>query len=247
MKTFNFSKNASAKRCALQILTGISLVISISLSSTTFAEPRLSKKIVPMKTFKAIQHGSHRLRDLDMTWTTEEPRGYAFIKQILERTEPYYKPQPPRVVVHLRHEPSWGPPWEWSWYVSDPNDTTLAHDLTTKWYGQASCPDDLTSLQINGPGGLAIQNPLSNPIAGYFEYQSASVDRVKDICVQWAEENNCDPTEPGCQLQETFNLFNDVSAKPGDYIKLSGSCASGPLPMSQYLPKIELLCTRANY
>lgn len=197
--------------------------------------------------YLAPHGGLHRLRELDFVWTTEEPRGYAFIMQIPERAEPYYAPDPPLVVVHLRHEPTWGPPEDWSWYVSDPNDTGLAHDLTLTWYGQASCPDDLTSLQINGPGGLATQNPLSNPIAGYFEYQSASVDRVKDICVQWAEADNCDPIEPGCQLEETFMLYTDVAAEPGDYIELSGSCASGPLPTAQYLPEIEVRCTRANY
>ena len=224
---------------------GFAAESAASFGANTTDDGRTQRK--PDTAYETLNRGSHRLRELDLTWTTEAPRGYAFIKQILERRDPLAAPEPPRVVVYLKHEPSGGPPSDWSWYVSDPNDTVLSHDLTIEWYGQASCPDDLTSLQINGPGGLASQNPLTNPIAGYFEYQSASVDRVKDICVHWAEANNCDPTEPGCQLEETFNLYVDVTPEPGDYIELSGSCASGPLPTAHYLPDIELLCTRANF
>jgi hypothetical protein len=179
--------------------------------------------------------------NLDMTLTNGEARGYAFIKQILQDG------RAPHVRIYLRHDPSWGPPSDWTWYVSDPNDTVLEYDLTVKWYGQASCPDDLTNFQINGPGGLQTQNPLVNPIDGYFEYQSFNLDTVKDICVSWATKNNCDPIEPGCQLEETFELFIDVAPESDDFISLKASCQSGPLPDSHYLPVLSLTCDRANY
>lgn len=184
--------------------------------------------------------------NLGLDYGSGERRGYAFIMQILERSE-YGKPEPPRVVLELDHDPSWGPKSDWEWFVKNPNDNVLKHGLTFKWYGQASCPDDLTSLQLKGPGGTLTQSPLNNPVAGYFEYQSVSVDRVKNLCVNWATNNNCDPIEPGCQLQETFNLFDDVAAQPGDYLELSGSCATDQLPTTQYLPKVEVLCLRGNF
>ena len=94
------------------------------------------------------------------------------------------------------------PPWHWTWEVVDPSDNALKSLLTFKWYGQAACPDDLTLLQVTGPAGTLTQSPLANPVWGYFHTQSFTVDTVKDVCIAWANENTCDPAEPGCVLNE---------------------------------------------
>jgi hypothetical protein len=258
MKNYDQKWRSAAARTAL-LATAFALVIAgtAAYAADRRQQPDVTYKayenvaskenLARYKVYEGLPLGSHRRVDLGLEETNGGPiHGYAFIKQILERPEPYLAPEPPRVVVYLRPEPSYVPPEEWSWEVYNPSDTQLAYDLTVRWYGQASCPDDLTNLMINGPGGLATQSPLSNPIYGYFNYQSASVDRVKEICVQWAENNNCDPIETDCQKQETFNLFSDVTPEGSDFIVLSGSCSEVPLTTSSpYLPEIELRCDRS--
>lgn len=245
MKSINNRNTKYSNKLTSSTSLGILFFLSVSSSSSVFAEQQSAKRVNPSSQNTTVYHSYTpiNLPGLDLGWGVEEPIGYAFLKQILERSERFLPALPPRVVVELRPEPSWVAPNKWSWDVQT-SDSDIANQLTTKWYGQASCPDDLTSLQISGPGGQMNQSPLVNPVYGYFDYQSASVDRVKDICVQWAQNNNCDPLEPGCEIQTTFNLFEDVEPQPSDYIQISGSCASGPLPTSHYLPEIELRCLR---
>jgi hypothetical protein len=171
-----------------------------------------------------------------------EPRGYAFLMQVL----PYERT--PEVQIQLRPEPTYVPPSDWTWTVVDPSDNALKLALSFKWYAQASCPDALTQLKVSGPGGTLTQNPLWNPIWGYFNTQSFTLDTVKNICIDWATANNCDPTEPGCQLVETFDLVGGVApAAAADRLHLKASCASGPVADTFYAPVMRLRCDRGSY
>lgn len=171
-----------------------------------------------------------------------EPRGYAFLFQVLPEG------RTPQVYLDLRPESTVEPPdpERWTWKV-DNSDSTLKSQLTMKWYGQASCPDDLTLLQVSGPGGTLTQNPLQNPIWGYFQTQSFTLDTVKDVCVNWANAQGCAPGDPGCPHYETFDLVGGVNpAAPADGLRLKASCASGPLPDAFYAPQLRLRCNRGE-
>jgi hypothetical protein len=154
----------------------------------------------------------------------------------------------PEVQIQLKPDPSYVPPSDWTWKIVDPSDAALASHLSFKWYAQASCPDDLTLLQVSGPGGTLTQNPLINPIWGYFNTQSFTLSTVKNVCVDWATANNCDPIEPGCPLYETFDLVGGVNpATPADRLRLKASCTSGPVADTFYAPVLRLRCNRGPY
>ena len=139
------------------------------------------------------------------------------------------------------------PPDQWTWKVVRPTNGVKC-DLSFKWYAQASCPDALTFLQVSGPGGTLTQNPLWNPIWGYFKTQSFTIDTVENVCIGWSNANTCDPTDPDCQVWETFDLVGGVNpASPADRLRLKASCASGPLPTLDYFPTMRLRCDRGPY
>ena len=179
--------------------------------------------------------------NLDLDLTDEHHRGYAFFKQIFDRDR-----EIPFVTVSLRNTPSWETPDNWTWEVVHPGDNQLKSDLTFKWYGQAACPGDLTHFSVNGPGGYQVQNPLSNPVAGYFNYQSFDEQNIKNICVNWATANNCDPLDPGCQLYEEFNLVGGVFPVANDVLNLSAKCANGTTINKPYAPVMTLRCDRSG-
>ena len=159
--------------------------------------------------------------------------GYAFLVPILPEG------RTPQVSVQLKPESTLGVPENWTWKVVD-SDAALKSLVTFKWYAQAACPDDLTALSVSGPGGLLVQNPLWNPIWGYFSTQSFSLSTVKNICINWANADSCDPAEPGCQLYETFSV---VGAN-ADRLRLKASCVSGPVADKSYSATMELRCNR---
>ena len=172
------------------------------------------------------------------------PKGYAFLL-------PPPTSRVPEVFVQLTPEDDLIPPDQWTWKVVT-TDNDLKSALTLRWYAQAACPDDLTSLQVIGPGGTLTQNPLWNPIWGYFKTQSFTVDTIKDVCLNWAndDENACDPADPGegCAVYETFNLTGGVlPAGPADRLRLKASCTSGPLPDTYYAASVRLRCDRGSY
>ncbi len=169
-----------------------------------------------------------------------EPQGYAFLKQSLPSG------RQPGLTVHLRPESTIGSPDAWTWKVTD-SDNELKWALNFTWYGQASCPDNLTNLQVSGPGGLLVQNPLSNPIWGTFKTQSFTLTTVKDVCVNWANANACDPSVPSCAEYETFDLVGGVNpAGPSDRLRLKASCTSGPVADTFYAPVMRLRCDRGS-
>jgi hypothetical protein len=179
--------------------------------------------------------------ELGLVESGGEARGYAIIQQVLDEG------RAPYIQIHLQPYPSSAPPEEWTWEINDPPDSTLEHNLTFEWYAQASCPDDLTDLRVNGPGGLQVQNPLANPIWGYFYAQSFTLDTVKNVCLDWANANNCDIYEPGigCELYETFSLVGGLApATNTDRLHLQASCASGPVANSFYAPVLQVRCSR---
>lgn len=166
-----------------------------------------------------------------------DPRGYAFLI-------------PPRgfkeVFIDLRPDSTIPPPDQWTWHVDNSN-AQIKSALVMKWYAQASCPDNLTLLQVTGPAGTLTQNPLYNPIWGYFKTQSFTVDTIKNVCTDWANENACDPAEPGCQLYEIFDLVGGIApATNADRLRLKASCSSGPLPTLDYGAKVRLRCNRTQ-
>ena len=161
-------------------------------------------------------------RNLQLKESGGEPKGYAFLLPILPNG------RIPEVLVQLSPENNFDPPDEWTWEVVT-SDNELKSALSMKWYAQASCPDALTLLQVSGPGGTLTQNPLWNPIWGYFNTQSFTIDTVKDKCVNWSNAHTCDPADPGtgCATYETFDLVGGVSpAGPADQLRLRASCAA---------------------
>jgi len=175
------------------------------------------------------------------------PAGYAFLFQSMR--DPYTGALLPGGMpdVHIEVKARSRTPVEW---YADVNDTVLAGDLTFRWYAQASCPDDLTNLQVNGPGGTLTQSPLYDPIYGYFETQSFTVQTIKDICVKWATETGaqCLPPEPGvCQIKETFILEGGTAPTTNaDRLQLKASCTSGPVANRYYAPRMKLVCHRTQ-
>jgi hypothetical protein len=196
-------------------------------------------------------HGQTRINPLPATALPQgnlaldevgtQPKGYAFLIQTMpEGRAPY-------VHVQLGPESNLGPPEDWTWEVKN-TDNELKSAVTMKWYAQAACPDALTYLSVSGPGGTLVQNPLKNPIWGYFSTQSFTIETVQEICEDWANANKCDPAEPGCQLYEDFNITGGVApASNADRLRLKASCATGPLPDAFYGPKLRIRCDRGPY
>jgi hypothetical protein len=183
--------------------------------------------------------GPRRHGNLDLKEGGGTPKGYAFLLQILPQG------RAPEVSIELAPEDTSLPPDNWTWYVSNPSDNGLESLLSFKWYAQASCPDVLTLLRVSGPGGTLTQNPLYNPIWGYFNTQSFTVDTVKNVCIDWANDNTCDPAEPGCVLYETIELVGGVApATAADRLRLQASCASGPVADTSYAPLLSVRCVR---
>jgi len=171
-------------------------------------------------------------------------RGSAYIEQEFGRTR-----RTPYVVVNLRSLNSYESPDNWSWEVANPSDKQLKNDLTFKWYGQASCPSSLTHLSVNGPGGQMTQNPLNNPVSGFFSYQSFDHENIKNICTNWANSNTCNPAvpgEPSCALSEEFNLIGGTAPVVQDMLYLSASCANGTNINKAYAPVMTLRCDRSG-
>ena len=169
------------------------------------------------------------------------PKGYAFLIQSLpEGRAPY-------IHVQMKPESSVGAPEDWTWKVAN-TDNELKWGATMKWYAQAACPDALTYLSVSGPGGLLVQNPLKNPIWGYFSTQSFTIDTIKDVCEDWANAHPCDPTDVSCPVYEDFNLVGGVApASNADRLRLKASCASGPAADTYYGPQLRIRCDRAPY
>ena len=153
----------------------------------------------------------------------------------------------PYIHVQLKPESTIPAPEDWTWKVATV-DNELRWGATMKWYAQAACPDALTQLSVSGPAGLLDQNPLKNPIWGYFSTQSFSIETVKEVCEDWANANSCDPTDPGCHTYEDFNLVGGVApASNADRLRLKASCFSGPVADTYYGPKLRIRCDRAPY
>lgn len=165
------------------------------------------------------------------------PRGYAFL---LPST-----PDRDREVEVILHPESTLPiPEDWTWKI-DTTDAALKDAVDFKWYAQASCPDDLTLLQVVGPAGTLTQNPLHNPIWGYFHTQSFTINTLKNVCLDWANSNQCDILQPGCDHWEIFDLVGGVApATSADRLKLKASCTSGALPDQYYALSLRLRCSR---
>ena len=172
-----------------------------------------------------------------------EPKGYAFLMQILQEG------RAPYAHIQLKPESKVGPPETWNWKVVN-TDNELKSALTMKWYAQASCPDALTHLSVSGPGGTLVQNPLKNPIWGYFSTQSFTIGTVKEICEDWANSPSCDPSDPGtgCAEYEEFNLVGGIApASNADRLRLKASCVSGAVADTYYAPKLRIRCDRGPY
>jgi hypothetical protein len=172
-----------------------------------------------------------------------EPRGYAFLLPVKPPTGGSYE-----VFLQLTPESTIPPADQWVWEV-DNSPAQIKSDVTFKWFAQASCPDDITLLQVSGPGGTLTQGlPIQNPIWGYFSTQSFTVDTIKNVCEDWANSDKCDPTEPGCQLIELFDLVGGVApATAADRLRLKASCSSGPLPTLDYAAKVRVRCSRGLF
>lgn len=186
--------------------------------------------------------------NLDMKLTNGEAEGYAFIKQIFPLVRGVRTV--PEVIVKVQPDDSSSPFWEWTWEVfHEGPDTALAALLNFQWYGQASCPDDLVDFRISGSDGTRIQNPLTNPVYGYFNYQAFSVDTVENVCLNWATENNCDVFVPGqssCELDHTFDLIGGSELAPDDEVLVNASCKSGPVAYDYVAPVMKLRCIRSG-
>lgn len=187
------------------------------------------------------QGGTKTQRNLNIGISSGEPKGYAFLLPVPPRTGGVHE-----VHVDLRPDDTQPPPDQWTWHV-DQSAAQIKSATKMTWYAQASCPDDLTLLQVTGPAGTLTQNPLQNPIWGNFATQSFTVDTVKNVCEDWANANQCDLLVPGCELSRTFDLVGGVApASPADRLRLKASCSSGPLPTLDYAPKMRLHCTRGQ-
>lgn len=184
--------------------------------------------------------------NLDIKITSGEAIGYAFIKQLLPLKERVR--ELPYVEVEVTPEAMWEPYWNWNWEVKSPSTNQLKADLTFDWYGQASCPGSLTSLTLSGPGGSLSQSPLTNPIWGYFKYQSFDANTPKNICLDWAEADNCDFTDPGigCAFQKTFIVSGGSMEAPNDLLHLKASCNTGPVADEYVAPIMELRCIKVR-
>ena len=68
-----------------------------------------------------------------------DPRGYAFLLPPKGQTE---------VFIDVRPDSTVPPADEWTWHV-DNSDAQIKSALVMKWYAQASCPDNLTLLQVS--------------------------------------------------------------------------------------------------
>ncbi len=173
--------------------------------------------------------------------TNGAPQGYAILKQVLTQG------RLPEANVNLKPESTVPPPDTWTWTVNPGDDTQIKADASLRWYAQAACPDNLTNLQVSGPGGTLTQNPLFNPVSGYFKTQSFTVTTLKDVCVNWANDHKCDTVVPGegCQLDYFVDLVGDVNpAGPADRLRLKASCGGGPVADLFYAPKLRLNCHR---
>lgn len=106
--------------------------------------------------------------NLQLGESSGEPRGYAFLMPV----QPHGRVQ--QVNLQLKPESTVPQVEDWIWKVDD-SPAAMKTALTFKWYAQASCPDNLTLLQVSGPGGTLTQNPLINPIWGYFSTQSFTI------------------------------------------------------------------------
>jgi hypothetical protein len=180
--------------------------------------------------------------NLNLRESGGQPRGYAFLLHTpVNGTIP-------EANVLLKPENKLIPPDQWTWKLFS-SEAELRTALTTRWYAQAACPDDLTKLQVIGPAGTLTQSPLWNPIWGYFQTQSYTIDTVRDVCVNWSNDNTCDTTEPGCVKEETFNLVGGVGpASSADRLRLKASCSSGPVADTYYASPLRLICRRdSNY
>jgi hypothetical protein len=181
--------------------------------------------------------------NLNLGISSGEPKGYAFLLPVPPRTGGVHE-----VHVDLRPDDTQPPPDQWTWHV-DQSAAQIKSATKMTWYAQASCPDNLTLLQVTGPAGTLTQNPLQNPIWGNFATQSFTVDTVKNVCEDWANANQCDILAPGedCELSRTFDLVGGVApASSADRLRLKASCSSGPLPTLDYAPKMRLHCTRGQ-
>ena len=181
--------------------------------------------------------------NLQLGESSGPPKGYAFL--LLPSTSGRI----PEISVKLKPEDNLIPPDQWTWKVTS-TDNELRSALTMQWYAQAACPDNLTNLQVIGPGGTLTQNPLWNPIYGYFKTQSFTTDTVKDVCVNWSNANTCDPADPGegCALYDTFDLVGGVNPPgPAARLRLKASCTSGPVADTYYAAKVRVRCDRGNW
>lgn len=168
------------------------------------------------------------------------PKGYSVLLPVVPGGKV------PDVAVIMHPDSTLPPAEDWTWHV-DTTDAALKTAVTFKWYAQAACPDDLTLLKAVGPAGTLTQNPLKNPIWGYFSTQSFTVDTLKDVCLDWANSNKCDIFDPGtgCALYETFSLVGGVSpATSADRLRLKASCTSGPLPDQVAAASLRLRCSK---
>ena len=189
-------------------------------------------------------------KELGIIGSREGAESYAFMKPVYDLDE-FKNRQVPSITISLKPTEDPFNPSDIEWTVINGNASSynnqLRDDLTINWYLQASCTDDLTHLEVDGPGGKLVQNPLSNPISGYFKYQSFSIDSVKQVCVNWANDNDCNPAaDAGCQLFEDFILENGVEPVKNDTIKLNAICASGQIAASPedvfYTSQLKLRC-----
>lgn len=211
------------------------LTLSMLLTASLLANAEISAN-------DSQQKGSTGHEDnLDMRLSNGEAEGYAFIKQIFPREKTL--PAIPALTIELEAEDPFLP-FDWVWQVKSFNENALKASLTFDWYGQASCPGSLEDLSIDGPGGAKSQNPLTNPIWGYFKYQGFSVDTVVQRCEDWANDNNCDPKVPGCVQQVDFNLVGGAALAPNDLVHLTAKCDSGIVADEKVAPIMTLKCIR---
>jgi len=214
----------------ISLITRLAVAITVAALSS-HGEARAQVRNLPTNPQGTLQLGE--------SWGG--PRGYAFLLPVQPATGSAYE-----VELDLRPDSTIPPPDEWVWHV-DNSPAQIKSDLTFKWFAQASCPGDITQLQVSGPGGTLTQGlPIANPIWGYFSTQSFTVDTVRNICTDWANSNKCDIAEPGCPLIEHFDLVGGMPpTSPADRLRLKASCSgSGPLPTLDYGAKVRLRCNR---
>jgi hypothetical protein len=176
--------------------------------------------------------------NLNLKESAGGPKGYAFLLPIVPGGKT------PEVALILHPDSTLPIPEDWTWHI-DTTDAAIKSAVTFKWFAQASCPDDLTLLKVVGPAGTLTQSPLHNPIWGYFNTQSFTVDTLKNVCLDWANSNKCDIFEPGCDAWDSFSLVGGVNpATSADRLTLKASCASGPLPNQVYAASLSLRCSK---